>query len=115
MSSPMRKRGIDSDGDIKSMATGKEKSQSPLKSMFPLSGPGALGGSFAAGASGMSGMGQGLVGILGLSPDRKSGLSMMNPSLMKMNRGTGSKFGVKSQTSRSQGTRRTGTMSRKSR
>jgi len=76
-----------------------------------------MAGSFAAGASRMSGglMGQGLLGIMGLSPDRKSGLSMMNPSLMKMNKGTGSKFGAKSQTSRSQATRRTGTMSRKSR
>ena len=66
-----------------------------------------------------------LASLIGGSPDRKSGLSTLNPSFRKMkNRGTGSIMGgARSQTSRfsrsrSQGTRRTGrtgTMSRKSR
>jgi len=83
---------------------------------------GAFGGGLGAGGFGTAsmagGLTSGLAGILGGSPDRKR-LSMLNPSLRKMNQ-AGSALGGRSQTSRtrSQATRRTGrtgTMSRKSR
>jgi len=83
---------------------------------------GAFGGGLGAGGFGAASMAggktSGLTGILGGSPDRKSGLSMLNPSLRKMNQREGSALGGRSQTSRtrSQATRRTGrTGSRKSR
>ena len=83
-------------------------------------GSGGLGAGGFGSASMAGGPTSGLTGILGGSPDRKSGLSMLNPSLRKMDQRTGSALGGRSQTSRtrSQATRRTGrtgTMSRKSR
>ena len=63
----------------------------------------------------MGGFG-GIAGMIGVTPDKKSGLSMMNPSMRKMAAGKSILGGAKSTASktRSQGTRMTGSRSRTS-